>query len=268
MQPSYDQIRQLWKLIPMKTEIDLDAALQHFKVLFAYHSGKMENADITFHDTRDIFDRGRISGYSGDPRALFEQQNQKLCHAWLLPKILTKEPLTVEIVLDMHRVLTAGTYDNRRFLERGERPGAFKKHDCVTGVHEVGEPPEQVPAAVDALLQEINEWTGDSSLLAAAYLHARFEYIHPFADGNGRVGRTLMNYWLLCQREPPLVIYEEDRKEYYLALEQYDANETLLPLVSFLERQTVRTWSGLLKRSNGESAGLGRKSLKVHTEKP
>lgn len=77
-----------------------------------------------------------------------------------------------------------------------------------------------------------------------------------------------MNYWLLCRREPPLVIHEEDRKAYCQALEQYDANEDLSPLAAFLEQQTVRTWSGLLRRSKGESTGLDRKSLKVHTEKP
>lgn len=90
MQASYDLVRQLWKEKPMETEADLNAALQHFRILFAYHSGKMENADITFHDTREIFDRGRVSGFTGDPRALFEQQNQKLCHAWLLPTCFGK----------------------------------------------------------------------------------------------------------------------------------------------------------------------------------
>ena len=80
-------------------------------------------------------------------------------------------------------------------------------------------------------------------LLAAAYLHANFEHIHPFADGNGRVGRTVMNYYLLIHDEPPLIVYDDDKKLYYKALEAYDLTEDLAPLKTFLEMETVRTWT-------------------------
>ena len=71
----------------------------------------------------------------------------------------------------------------------------------------------------------------------------RFENIHPFADGNGRVGRTLLNYWLMINDYPPAIVYEEDRRAYYDALQDYDEQEDLTPLVQFLEAQTVKTWS-------------------------
>ena len=63
----------------------------------------------------------------------------------------------------------------------------------------------------------------------------RFENIHPFADGNGRVGRTLLNYWLMINDYPPAIVYEEDRRAYYDALQVYDEQEDLTPLVQFLQ---------------------------------
>lgn len=64
----------------MQIKEDIDGALCSFRILFAYHSGKIENEAITYHDTREIFENGKVSGYTCDPRALFEQQNQRLCY--------------------------------------------------------------------------------------------------------------------------------------------------------------------------------------------
>lgn len=85
---------------------------------------------------------------------------------------------------------------------------------------------------------------------AGAYLHARFENIHPFADGNGRVGRTLLNYWLMRQQLSAAIVYEENRRAYYDALQAYDEQEDLTPLVQFLEAQTVKTWSRNMDSKN------------------
>jgi len=82
---------------------------------------------------------------------------------------------------------------------------------------------------------------------AAAYFHARFEYIHPFADGNGRVGRTLINYFLMLQNHPPLIIHDEDKAVYYDALAAYDNLKDIEPMAAFLKRQTERTWEMTLE---------------------
>ena len=93
------------------------------------------------------------------------------------------------------------------------------------------------------MIEEVNAIGAKAPLKAGAYLHARFENIHPFADGNGRVGRTLLNYWLMINNYPPTIVYEEDCRAYYDALQSYDEQEDLTPLVQFLEAQTVKTWS-------------------------
>ena len=79
-------------------------------------------------------------------------------------------------------------------------------------------------------------------MIAAAYFHVKFENIHPFADGNGRTGRLAMNYLLVRHNHPPIIIHEEDRKQYYDALEQWDREQNLEPMLNLLKEQTIRTW--------------------------
>jgi Fic family protein len=248
---AYESIRQMWRGFRVETVAALEQRLENFRILFAYHSGRIENAEITYHDTREIFENGKVLNFTGSPRAVMEQQNQKMCYEYLKEKIIQKAPVTLALVKQIHAILTAGTYDERRYVDNGERPGEFKKHDYMTGRYEVGSPPEDVEADMRELLEEINGYIGDSVLKTAAYLHAKFEYIHPFADGNGRVGRTLLNYYLLTRGEPPLIIYDEDKDRYYRALESYDSNEELEPLFGFLAEEMVKTWRETLERGAG-----------------
>lgn len=88
----------------------------------------------------------------------------------------------------------------------GEWPGEYKRHDYVTGKEEI-----------------------------------KFDNIHPFADGNGRVGRLAMNYFLIMHDHPAITIHEEDRKNYYTALEAWDSRQELDILKDFLREQTVKT---------------------------
>jgi Fic family protein len=249
----YQKALDLWRSYSVAVSADLDKYLSSFRVLFAYNSGRIENNEITYHDTREIFENGRVSAFTGDPRALFEQQNQKLCYEFLKDRIVIREPLSAELTREIHRVLTMGTYDERRYVQNEERPGEYKKHDYVTGVHEVGSAAGDVEADLTELIDEVNAYDGNDVLKAAAYLHARFEYIHPFADGNGRVGRTLLNYYLMTHNHPPLIIYDEDKRGYYAALQQYDESEEIAPLLDFLRQQCEKTWEKTISLSEGSA---------------
>jgi len=251
---AYSKTVAYWQEQQVAGTGDLDRVLHNFRILFAYHSGKIENDEIAYHDTREIFENGRVCGYTGSPRALFEQQNQKLCYEFLKQKIVEKTPLTVALIREIHEALTGGTYDERRFIEQGERPGEYKKHDYVTGRLEVGSLPEDVEDDLAALVAEVNEASNDNPLAVGAYFHAHFEYIHPFADGNGRVGRTLLNYILMIRNHPPLIIYDEDKADYYSALEAYDAHEDLSMMILFVKHQTVKTWEKTLERAHKRTA--------------
>lgn len=248
----YSRAVKLWQSYTNTSAADLDKHLHSFRILFAYHSGKIENEEITYHDTREIFENGRVTGYTGNPRALFEQQNQKLCYEFLKEKIVNREPIDIELVKEVHRLLTAGTYDERRYIENKERPGEFKKHDYVTGVHEVGSSAQDVERELVELIAETGAYDGEDVLMAAAYFHAGFEYIHPFADGNGRVGRTLLNYYLMIRNHPPLIVHDEEKGKYYAALQKYDETEDLAPLYGFLRDETEKTWAKALSVFDGQ----------------
>lgn len=114
--PRYEEAVKLWQSWNIQTEADLALRLDSFRILFAYHSGKIENDEINYHDTREIFENGKVINYTGSTRTLFEQQNQKTCYELLRPKILAKEPLSLPLVRTIHRTLTEGTYDEQEDL--------------------------------------------------------------------------------------------------------------------------------------------------------
>lgn len=245
----YEKALELWKTYEISSAEDIDKYLDNFRVLFAYNSGKIENVGVTYHDTREIFENGRVTGYTGDVKALFEQTNQKLCYESLKGKIAAKDPVTVGLIKDIHLMLTSGTYDERRFAVNGERPGEFKRHDYAVGVNDVGAAPGEVEREISELIEALEENSEKDALKLGTYLHARFEYIHPFADGNGRVGRTLLNYFLMIKGHPPLIVYDEDKGLYYDCLNKYDAEEELNPLYEFFRHETGKTWSKAIERT-------------------
>jgi Fic family protein len=253
------EVVELWQSYKIVSTADLDQYLASFRILFAFHSGRIENEDVTYHDTREIFENGKVINYTGNPRAVFEQQNQKLCYGFLKEKIVNKEPPGMELVKEVHRILSSGTYDEHRYIANEERPGEFRKHDYVTGVRKVGSAAEQVVDDLMSLIAEVNAYGGKDVLKAAAYFHAMFEFIYPFADGNGRVGRTLMNYYLMTRNHPPLIVYGEDKQMYYECLQKYDEVEELDPLYEFLKYETEKTWKKTLNLASGMK--LERKGL-------
>jgi len=252
----YNDIVRMWRSWRVTSAWEIDARLKSFKILFAYNSCKIKNNKITYQDTQEIFENGRVVNFTGEPRVLFEIGNQMLCFEFLKHKIAARVPLTARLVLETHAALTGGTYDERQFAGRGERPGEFKKNDYLSGRWEIGSLHEDVPADMDALLSEIMaEFTDSNILKAAAYFYLRFEYIYPFAEGNGRVGRTLLNYFLMINNHPPIVIFEDDKAAYYTALEAYIKTEDIEPMHSFLRAQLERTWENALNcevESKGE----------------
>ena len=260
---NYHDILAMWQSFNVQTQADLEQRLDNFKILFAYHSGKIENDEIDYHDTREVFEQGRVTSYQGSPRTLFEQQNQKTTYEFLLPHLTNKTPLSVEFIKEVHRVMTEGTYDERRYLVNNERPGEFKKADYVTGIHEVGSAPEHVVDDFEELISELNDVTTkvslDNVLKIATYFHARFEHIHGFADGNGRVGRTLLNYFLMIHNHPPLIVFEENRRAYYAALQKYDEDENLSGLQDFFVGQLEKTWAKQLALFQGQKTSPSKK---------
>lgn len=240
----YADIVKRWKEKNINTAAALEQQLSNFRIVFAYNSGVIENRQITYHHTREIFENGKINNFTGDIRTIFEMENQKKCYSFLLPKIIEKAPVTPELIRSIHYQLCQGTYDERRW-SRGERPGEYKIHDYVIGSSDQGALPEEVSGEIEELCAEIQDIPdkGDNVIKTSAYIHCKFENIHPFADGNGRVGRTLMNYFLLTHNHPPLVVYNETKDSYYRALDHYDQTGDITPFVSYMKNSLERSWT-------------------------
>ncbi len=250
----YEKAVILWHNKNIKTDAQLAEALNGHSISFAYHSGRIENDKITYHDTREIFEHDGVTSYTGDLRTLFEIRNAKEANEMILISFQKRRKLDEYFVMELHRRLTQNTYDTRRW-QIGERPGAYKRHDYVTGKEEIGAAPEDVAEEMEELLAELTEISNDKALTAAAYFHAKFENIHPFADGNGRTGRLAMNYFLIMHEHPPIIIHEDDRKDYYTALEAWDIRQDLDVLCSFLREQTAKTWEKQIARMEKNEKG-------------
>lgn len=245
---TYESILDFWKKQNIKNSNELASVLSSYSVNFAYNSGKIENDEITYHDTREVFDKDGVTSYTGSTKTLFEIQNSKVAYERMLSAFDDKQIVDEDFLKEIQMILTNGTYDERRY-QIGERPGEYKHHDYVTGKNEVGASVEDVQEEVYELLDELTDIDDKNALVAAAYFHAKFENIHPFSDGNGRVGRLLMNYILLIHNHPPITIHEEDRKNYYNALEKFDEELELNSLINFLKSQLVKTWEKQLDKS-------------------
>lgn len=252
MKYKYTDVITYWQSLKIDSKEKLENVLDNFRILFAYNSGAIENAEITYHDTREIFENGKVISFTGNLRTIFEISNQKTCYEYLLDKIIKKEKISENLIKKVHELLTIGTYDERRYISNGERPGEYKKHDYVTGREEVGVSASEVEKEIENLVNEVNSInTNDAEdiIKIATYFHNKFENIHAFADGNGRVGRTLTNYILMINNMPPLIVYDEDKKYYYAALEKYDKEDDIKSMIEFFKYEMEKTWKKTLEKN-------------------
>ena len=133
----YDKTVEWWKKRNIKTDAELAEAMNGHGILLAYHSGKIENDNITYNDTREIFDHDGVTSYTGDLRTLFEIRNLKDAYELMLTSFGSHREIDEKLIKEFQYKLTQNTYDTRRW-QLGERPGEYKRHDYITGRNEIG----------------------------------------------------------------------------------------------------------------------------------
>lgn len=132
--------------------------------------------------------------------------------------------VTEQLVLQLHAILMNGILHNA---------GQYRTHSVrIAGSHVVTSNHLSIAAHMRELVREMNKVTVDSVAHIAA-THARFEQIHPFSDGNGRVGRLLMVFLALRARLAPPLIEHEYKMAYYAALAEAQLHGRVAPLTSF-----------------------------------
>ena len=189
-----------------RTQIDL-----------TYNSNHNEGSRLSKEQTRYIYETNTI-GVTDEAVSvddIIETTNHFRCIDFVIEH--AEEPLTEEMIKRLHTILKTGTSDaDRPWFAVGE----YKRLPNEVGGKETAAP-EDVPAVMRALLQE---YTGKRrvSLEEILDFHYRLEMIHPFQDGNGRVGRLIIFKECLAHHIVPFIITEELKMYYYQGLDRWE----------------------------------------------
>ncbi len=186
------------------------------QIELTYNSNHIEGSRLSKEQTRYIFETNTIGVTDVAVRVddIIETTNHFRCIDFIIDR--ATEPLTESIIKQIHRILKSGTSDAERdWFAVGE----YKRLPNEVGEMETTEP-EAVGAAVRELL---NEYRSKKTVILEDILdfHQRFELIHPFQDGNGRVGRLIMFKECLRCRIVPFIITDELNMFYYRGLSQW-----------------------------------------------
>lgn len=212
-----------------------------FTEIFTYNTNAIEGSTIKLNEVKDILERelwpkdapkSEISETYGVAEAVKEIRR-------------TKKHISLDLIKKLHKII---------FQNSKEYAGRFRRNgievvirDGLGNIVHVGAPPSKIIN----LLKELINWYNQnrnkySPLVLAVVIHNQFETIHPFQDGNGRVGRLLLNSILIKHNLPPVNIQMENRREYYESLRQYQDNGNIRPMIELL----LKEYKTLKRKSN------------------
>lgn len=189
----------------------------HTQIDLTYNSNHIEGSRLTHDQTRYIFETNTIGleGESIRVDDIMETVNHFRCIDLIIERAEVK--LTETLIKELHLILKAGTSDSRK---EWFAVGEYKRLPNEVGGKETTSP-ENVHREIRALLKEYNS-KKTKRFEDIVDLHQRFESIHPFQDGNGRVGRLLMFKECLANGHVPFIITEELKLFYYRGLREWN----------------------------------------------
>jgi fido (protein-threonine AMPylation protein) len=187
---------------------------EDLRLQLTYHSNAIEGNTLTLRETRIVLEAGVTIG--GHPlREHLEATNHAAAFDHLMSLVDLNTPLSLDTILYLHRLVMSG-------IDPGA--GRFRQRAVyIRGAPVTPPPPEAVPDMMARWL----EWLDGDGLeyepvVRAALAHHAFEAIHPFIDGNGRVGRLLLNLSLMRSGYPPALLLRDWRGAYLRGLQQAD----------------------------------------------
>ncbi|MDR2832605.1 MAG: Fic family protein [Streptococcaceae bacterium] len=189
-------------------------------VRIAHHSSAIEGNTLSLSDTITILIDEMTPANSKKMREMYEVANHREGLATVLQAIIKNDKLSTLFVKEVHNKLL----DHIR-ADKGE----FKtQQNAILGSIEKLATPPQTPFLVEQWVEnyawQVENLNDDDFFIAVAQSHLSFETIHPFADGNGRVGRLLISYATLIKFGVPVVIMIEQRAEYLNFLQNKDVS--------------------------------------------
>ena len=203
---------------------------KRFTEEFTYNTNAIEGSTVRKDEVK------RLIGREEEPKGADELESINVAKAVDFIR-KTKDNMSVGLILRLHKICFSGT---KQFAGRLRNVEVVIKDRQGNIVHS-GAPSKEVRG----LLERLCGWyVGHKrkypSLLLAAAVHNQFEMIHPFQDGNGRVGRLLLNYILLKHGYPPVNIRFADRRRYYSCMKIFDRKGDIKPMIRFMIAQFGR----------------------------
>jgi Fic family protein len=196
----------------------LKGGIYHFtQIKLCYNSNRIEGSRLTEEQTRYIYETNTIdteTGKAANVDDIIEARNHFACFNYILDA--ADDRLSEAVIKKIHRILKSSTSDAEKDWFR---VGDYKAMPNIVGDRETT-PPDKVPEAVGRLVIEYLQ-KDTVSLGDIICFHHGFESIHPFQDGNGRVGRLIMFKECLKHDIIPFIIDEEHKNYYYRGLREF-----------------------------------------------
>ncbi len=181
-----------------------------------YNSNAIENSTLTLKETEKILLEQELSR-KVSLREVFEAKNLARVVDYTRNKA-KEQDLSKELILLIHQMLIGGIDDN--IAGRFRRGGEYVR----VGTH-VAPAPEQIERLIENILIDYSSDQTSYFIDKIAKFHLEFEGIHPFIDGNGRIGRVILNFQLLQLGFPRLIIRNKEKTQYYEAFKEYQQNK-------------------------------------------
>lgn len=190
-----------------------------------YNSNAIENSTLTLKETEKILLDLELSR-KVSLREVFEAKNLARVIEYLRQSPREKE-IDQESILLLHKMLISGINDD--FAGRFRQKGEYVR----VGTH-VAPAPEHVARMIEAMLLEYSSDLSSYFIDKIAKFHLVFETIHPFNDGNGRIGRVLLNWQLLQLGLPMIIVRNKEKQDYYQTFEDYRVRKNYRPMAQII----------------------------------
>lgn len=208
----------------LKEIIDTPDIRDQFYLSLTYHSNRIEGSTLSEGETAAIMFQGAALPNKNIIEQL-EVKNHQAALGYLFNYLEDRGRIDETLVMKLHGILLNAIRPDA---------GGYRNHGVrIAGANIPTANYVKVPHLMKALIAEANKNTKDA-VRRIASIHARFEAIHPFGDGNGRIGRLLMHAMALRQNLPPPVILQENRRLYITYLNKAQAKDDLTLLEDFI----------------------------------
>lgn len=179
-----------------------------------YNSNAIENSTLTLEETEKILLQIDLDRFISE-REIFEAKNLARVVSYINKKAKEQE-LNLDLILALHKMLISNIRD--------DIAGRFRKENEYVRVgNYIAPAPKEIRNLLEKMLIEYNTASHENIIKRIAKLHLNFEHVHPFIDGNGRIGRVINNFLLIREGFVPINIKFIDRKKYYEAFREFDA---------------------------------------------